>query len=91
MSDLTIKDYKNRTREKLEHLLDSESEKEMKFIKIEIISLLDRINKNDISTEHIENQIDELIEMYEKGYKTERLEPFSALLLWMDKEFYDKI
>jgi len=57
MSDLTIKDYKNRTREKLEHLLDSESEKEM----------------------------------YEKGYKTERLEPFSALLLWMDKEFYDKI
>ncbi|WP_179377385.1 hypothetical protein [Winogradskyella wichelsiae] len=88
---ITVKDYKDHIRKKLDNLLDSNSIKEMEFIKIEIIHLLDRINEKDISTEVIENQINELIEMFEKGYKTERLEPFNYLLIWIDNEFYNKI
>ncbi|MCD8450461.1 hypothetical protein LNI98_12250 [Tenacibaculum dicentrarchi] len=83
--DLTVQDYKKHIRKKYDDFINTKSEKEMLFIKIEILNILNKLNQKSEKT--IIDSLDELlnryikkprIKEYDKGIFITNLEIFYA-------------
>jgi len=86
---IEITDYKKHIRERLNVFIDTKSVKEMMFIKIEVLNLLDIINTKEIPTIGIEELLNNTIDIAK--LKQDKLEDYGSLIMFLDKQFYEKL
>jgi hypothetical protein len=86
---LTNADYKKHIFKNLERFIDTTSIKEMMFIKMEILSLMDRINHKNIETSGVESVLDNTIDIGKLNQDKD--EDFGSLKMFIEKYFFEKI
>ncbi|MCD8455159.1 hypothetical protein LNJ08_12240 [Tenacibaculum finnmarkense genomovar ulcerans] len=81
--DLTVQDYKKHIRKKYDDFINTKSEKEMLFIKIEILNILNKLNQKSEKT-----TIDYLGELLNRYIKSPRIKEYDEGIFIMNLEIF---
>lgn len=87
--ELNVKDYKDYIMSKLDVFIDTKSVKEMIFIKMEVLFLMNKINTKQIDLSGISYHLDLFIDIGIK--KQDKNEDYGTLRMFMDKDFFEKL